>query len=76
MNIFYLLGCPRPGREAKENIIFFASKSPTKLRSWMAEGPAGLRRLAAVRCLLRALPRFFTYRKKEEAPVYRPFTGQ
>ena len=37
----------QPGREAKENIIFFVTKSPTKLRSWPAEGPAGLRRLAA-----------------------------
>ena len=46
MNILYLLGCPRPGREAKENIIFFASKSPTKLRSWMAESPQGLPLLA------------------------------
>ena len=47
---------PLPGREAKENIIFFVYKSPTKLRSCMAEGPTGLRRLAAVRCLIRALP--------------------
>ena len=31
------------GREAKENkfFIFFVAKSPTKLRSWLAEGPGG-----------------------------------
>ena len=37
----------RRGREAKENNIFFVAHSSTKLSYALAEGPLGLRRLAA-----------------------------
>ena len=53
---FLLLWLPQPGREAKENIIFFVANHSTALSDWIAEGHAGLRRLAAARCLLRAFP--------------------
>ena len=44
----FWLSAPWPAARPKKIIfIFFASKSPTTLRSWMAEGPTGLRRLAA-----------------------------
>ena len=36
---FILAWLPQPGREAKENIIFFVAQSPTLLRSGLAEGP-------------------------------------
>ena len=54
---FHWISCPA-GREAKENNIFFVAQSPTSLRSGLVEGPMGLRRLAAVRCLLRVISNF------------------
>ncbi len=46
----------QPGREAKENIIFFVAQHSTLLSAGLAEGTQGLRRLAAARCSIRALP--------------------
>ena len=44
----FCLSAPRPAaRPKKIKFIFFAYKSPTTLRSCIAEGPPGLRRLAA-----------------------------
>ena len=56
------------GREAKENNIFFVPQSPTSLRSGVAEGPTGLRRLAAPSCSHLSTPfrksfAIFSYRK-------------
>ncbi len=46
--LFYnFLGVSRTGREAKEKNIFFVAQSSTPLNSGLAEGLAGLRRLAA-----------------------------
>ena len=36
-----------PGREAKENIVFFVAQRSTTLSAGLAEAPTGLRRLAA-----------------------------
>ena len=52
---FHLSQLSHPGREAKENIIFFVALRSTKLSAGLAEVPTGLRRLAAARCSLRAL---------------------
>ena len=41
----------QPGREAKENIIFFVAQHSTTLSAGLAEGPQGLRRLAAAQML-------------------------
>ena len=42
-------------RKAKENIIFFVAQCSTLLSTELAEGPTGLRRLAAARCSLMEL---------------------
>ncbi len=46
-NSFTFCLSPHLGREAKENIIFFVALRSTLLSAGLAEGPMGLRRLAA-----------------------------